>query len=220
MSKKYVSRYDTEKSWLVHGADYDEFDIPIIRTANVLPTALQSFSHRDRALNFERHIHFYEPDIDFVQLKNNPKVYVEKLRQFDGIISPDFSICPDYPYPRQLDNKYWNHALAYWLSTQGIPVIPNVRWGDERSYGFCFSGIEENSVVAIGTHGQMRAIVNRELFIKGLAKMVLKLTPHTIIVYGKAPADIFGKYEAAGIKIIHFPSETEQYYKKYRKVVA
>jgi hypothetical protein len=42
--------------------------------------------------------------------------------------------------------------------------------------------------------------------------MVSTLCPHTIIVYGKAPDDIFGIYEDAGIKIISFPSSTEQYF--------
>jgi len=37
--------------------------------------------------------------------------------------------------------------------------------------------------------------------------MVNQLQPHTIIVYGAAPDDIFGKYKEAGIRIIRFESE-------------
>lgn len=218
MKKNIIHNYDIEKSWLVRGANFDH-DIPIIETATDMPTALLPFSKCNRATNFSNWVHFYEPDDKFVRLKNNPLKYVGQLRRFGGIISPDFSICPDYPLPLQYSNKYWNHALAYWLSTQGIPVIPNVRWGDERSFDFCFNGIEKSSIVAVGTHGQMKDIVNKNLFINGLSIMVAKLSPHTIIVYGTAPDDVFRKYKDAGIRIIQFPSETEQYY-NHRKDVA
>ena len=218
MQKNIIHKYDIEKSWLVRGAKFDN-DIPIIDTATDMPTGLLPFSKRNSATDFSNWVHFYEPDYKFVQLLNNPLKYVGRLKRFGGIISPDFSICPDYPFPIQHMYKYWNHALAYWLSTQGIPVIPNVRWGDERSFDFCFNGIEKDSVVAVGTLGQMRNTLNRELFLQGLPVMIAKLSPHTIIVYGKAPDDVFGQYKDSGIKIIQFPSATEQFY-NHRKDVA
>lgn len=217
--KDAKSQYDIEKSWLVRGANFDKCDIPFIETATDMPPSLLPFSKRNSATDFSSWIHFYEQDYKFVQLLNNPKRYVARLKRFCGIISPDFSICPDYPWPLQIKNKYLNHALAYWLSTQGIPVIPNVRWGDEHSFDFCFSGIEKNSVVAVGTHGQLRRTDNKRLFSDGLPAMVATLSPHTIIVYGKAPDDVFGRYKKAGIRIVRFPSATEQYYIS-RKVVA
>jgi len=219
MTKNIDPQYDVEKSWLVRGARYDKYDIPFIETATDMPTSLLPFSHRNDATDFSHWIHFYEPDYKFIQLLSDPHKYIDRLKRFGGIVSPDFSICPDYPWPLQIKNKYWNHALAYWLSTKGIPVIPNVRWGDKYSFDFCFNGIEKNSVVAVGTHGQMKAAANRELFENGLPVMVSTLSPHTIVVYGKAPDDIFGRYKGAGIKIVQFPSATEQYY-NHRKVVA
>lgn len=219
MSKNLITNNDVEKSWLVCGAKFDKYDIPFIETAIDMPTSLLPFSSRDNATDFSHWIHFYEEDYKFTKLWNKTKDCVQCLRQFSGIISPDFSICPDYPLPIQSINKYRNHALAFWLSTQEIPVIPNVRWGDEHSFDFCFNGIEKNSIVAVGTHGQMKRSVNKKLFLDGLPVMISTLSPHTIIVYGKAPDDIFGKYKDAGIRIIKFPSETEQYYNR-RKVVA
>ena len=37
--------------------------------------------------------------------------------------------------------------------------------------------------------------------------MVSRFSPHTIIVYGAAPDDIFGQYAKRGIDIIPFESE-------------
>lgn len=212
MVKNISNRYDTEKSWLVFHAEYDKMDIPFIRTATGIPTSLQRFSGSKNPSEFSSWVHFYEPDYKFTQLWNNPQQYVSRLKKFEGIISPDFSICPDSPWPVQFYNKYRNHALAYWLSLQGVPVIPNVRWGNESSFEFCFRGIEKNSTVAIGTLGQLKKSGNRDLFLAGLPVMVATLSPHTIIVYGKAPNDIFGRYSASGINIIHFPSATERYH--------
>lgn len=218
MNKDSKHENDIEKSWLVRGAVYDDGDIPFIDTAVDIPTSLIPFSQRNVTFNFSQWIHFYEPDSKFVQLWNNPKKYLPELQKFDGVISPDFSICPDDPFYLQGNNKYINHAIAYWLSTKGIPVIPNVRWGDERSYKFCFNGIEKNSVVAVGSHGQLKKTNDKKVFLEGLPVMVSTLTPHTIIVYGKAPDDIFKTYRDKGINIIRFASATEQYYS--RKAVA
>jgi len=204
---------DITKSWLVRGASYDKADIPIIATANGLPSSLQSFSGRKKDNNFSQWIHFYEEDYKFSSLWNRPSIYVDDLKRYDGIISPDFSICPDYPMPLQMFNKYRNHAIAYWLSTQGIPVIPNVRWGDKLSYDFCFRGIEKNSVVAVGAHGQMKSSANRKLFVEGLPIMMSTLCPHTIIVYGTVCEEMWKRYETDGVMIIPFPSKTERFHK-------
>lgn len=149
MAKNISDRYDTEKSWLVCGAEFDKKDIPFIETATDIPTSLQRFSSRNNASDFSSWVHFYEPDHKFIQLWNNPKKYASQLIQFGGIISLDFSICPDHPWAIQYKNKYRNHALAYWLSLQGIPVIPNVRWGNENSYEFCFNGIEKTVLLLL-----------------------------------------------------------------------
>ena len=218
MKKMKSQKYDKEKSWLVRGAKFDEGDIPFIETAIDMPISVLPFSKRKSAADFSSWIHFYEADEKYSTLLHNPMQHVQQLRKFGGIISPDFSICPDYPLPIQNMNKYNNHALGYWLSTQGIPVIPNVRWGDRNSFSFCFKGIEKNSIVAVGTHGQLLRTDNRKLFTDGLPVMVATLSPHTIIVYGKAPDDIFAQYEDMGIKIIHFPSTTELYHNRRKDV--
>ena len=48
-----------------------------------------------------------------------------------------------------------------------------------------------------------------------LAQMVHKLSPETIIVYGRAPDSIFKTYKDMGIKVIAFESE----FSKSRKQV-
>ena len=119
------------------------------------------------------------------------------------------------PLVMQMWNTYRGRAIATWLQNNGIEVIPNVRFGDERTFSFCFDGVEENKTVAVGTHGCIKNKIDREYFIKGLEELVKQLSPKTIIVYGAAPDEIFKKYTDMGIDIIPFDSE----FSKSRKQV-
>ena len=119
------------------------------------------------------------------------------------------------PLVMQMWNTYRGRAIATWLQNNGIEVIPNVRFGDERTFSFCFDGVEENKTVAVGTHGCIKNKIDREYFIKGLEELVKQLSPKTIIVYGAAPDEIFKKYTDMGIDIIPFESE----FSKSRKQV-
>ena len=112
-------------------------------------------------------------------------------------------------------NTYRNRALAYWLQNNGIEVIPNVRFGDERTYSFCFDGIEENKTIAVGTHGCIKRKEDRIFFKVGLDRTVKRLSPKTIVVYGAAPDCIFKQYKDIGIEIVSF----ESLFSKSRKQV-
>ena len=107
----------------------------------------------------------------------------------------------------QLWNTYRGRALAHWLQENGIKVIPNVRFNDERTYDFCFDGIEKDKTVAVGTHGCIKRRADKAYFKAGLSELVKRLSPKNIIVYGAAPDEIFKEYKDSGINIIAFESE-------------
>lgn len=111
-------------------------------------------------------------------------------------------------------STYQGKAIGVWLQNKGVEVIPNVRFADERSYSFCFDGVEKRSTVAIGTYGCIKKLTDRAYFEKGLAEMVKRLQPQTIIVYGAAPGYMFGKYKTMGIRIIQFDSAFSAAHKK------
>ena len=160
---------------------------------------------------------FYEHDVKFERLWNNPKRYLARLKKFKGIISPDFSLYRNMPLVMQQWNTYRSRALAVWLQNNGIEVIPNVRFGDERTFSFCYDGIEENKTVAVGTHGCIKRKEDKIFFKIGLTRMVQRLSPKNIIVYGSAPDSIFKPYKDMGINIIVFESE---FSKSRRQVIA
>ena len=206
----FKKNYDVFNSFLVENAEYEGYiELPKIRTSNLLPEKLVTFSVAMSRTwkDYDCFVMFYEHDVRFERLWNTPRRYLDKLKKFKGIISPDFSLYRSMPLVMQQWNTYRGRALAHWLQENGIEIIPNVRFNDVRTYSFCFDGIEKGKTVAISTHGCIQHKEDRLYFKSGLAMLVKKLDPQTIIVYGQTPDDIFKEYIDKGIKIIPFASQ-------------
>ena len=132
--------------------------------------------------NKHKTIHFFIYDYKFDCIYENAEYSVEKIKQYYALCSPDFSLYTDMPILLQMHNTFKNRWCgAYWQSL-GLKVIPTISWSDERSFDFCFDGIEKGSVVAISTHGNKKC---KEDFMLGYTKMLEKLSPSAIICYGK-----------------------------------
>ena len=216
--EKFNKNYDVFHSFLVTDADYDGYiELPCIRTSGKLPNRVITFSKAmaRASKDYDYWVMFYEHDKNFERLWNNPKQYLNKLKKFNGIISPDFSLYRNMPLVMQEWNTYRGRALAFWFQKNGIEIIPNIRWNDERTYEFCFDSVEKNKTIAVGTYGCIKRKADREYFKKGLCELTKRLSPKNIVVYGAAPDDIFGKYKKDGINIIAFESE----FSKFRKPV-
>ncbi|MCT7738225.1 MAG: DUF4417 domain-containing protein, partial [Lactobacillus iners] len=115
---------------------YGKFEIPHIDDPKdiVVPSGLVPFSRRQRSRDKQDFVCFYEHDVKFREILTHTEDYVEELKQYPGVISPDCSLYIDAPLCVQIASIYLNRAVGYYLSKQGICVIPNIRWGDERTY--------------------------------------------------------------------------------------
>ncbi len=211
MSKKNNTRSgckDVFHSFLVKNATYDgDLEMPCINPVDAIPDKLIVFSKAVHSNDFNAFVHFFEDDVNFERIWNQPNKYLPILKRFDGIITPDFSLYRDMPLVMQEWNTYRSRAIGHWLQENDITVIPNIRFSDERSYSFCFDGISKGGTIAIGSHGCIKIKIERYYFEKGLYETVLKLEPKQIIVYGSAPNHIFGDYIKSGIEICQYNSD-------------
>ena len=146
---------------------------------------------------------------------NHAKRYLKEVEKFAGIISLDISIYTDLPLAEQISHSFKNKAFACFFQSNGINVIPNVRWGDKRSFEFCFDGIKPNGMYAISTYGCIKSKRERKMFKAGLKEMLKRLSPSMIIVHGKMPDCIFAEYKKE-YQFIRFDSWTERKYKENR----
>lgn len=152
--------------------------------------------------------HFYYDDYKFMSAWREPDKYLERLRQFKAVVAPDFSSYTDFPIVLQIMGAYRrNWTGAYWQAN-GIDIIPDVQWGNEETFKWCFEGIPKHATVAISSLG----VANQKdwngknemnMFKAGFDEMMKRLEPETILWYGN-------KIDGCEGNIIHIPSYYEE----------
>ena len=174
-----------------------KYGIPILRKQDIdfLPLKSISFSNTryDDRRNKKKMVHFFLHDYRFECVYDNAEILFEKLKQYDCLLTPDFSLYQDMPIVLQMYSVFKNRWCgAYWQS-MGKNVIPTISWSDERSFEFCFEGVEQESIVAVSTHGNRYA---KDDFMKGYNELLLKIKPCAIICYGKPFPEMQGNVVA------------------------
>ena len=134
MSKNIID--DGFNAELVSKAFFDGLlEIPIIEKPKeiIIPSGLIPFTQMKRSDTKSEAVHFYEHDKRFSEVLTCTKELLPELSKFSAVISPDCSLYRDMPLCLQIANTYMNRAVGHYLQSQGLYVIPNIRWGDERS---------------------------------------------------------------------------------------
>ena len=137
------------------------------------------------------------------------------MRHFEGAITPDFSICQDFPEPVKIYNIYRMRAYGYWLGKQGIAVINNCRWGTLETFNYVWDGLPSDDILCIGTvGGSPRKLIDRTRFEDGLQETVLRKSPKILLTYGSANYSCFEILRKKGIEIVSYPSRTARVFEK------
>lgn len=152
-------------------------------------------------------ISFYCCDPGFQPILNNPKNYVDKLKQYQCVIGLDASPYDNMPLVVQKSQIFLNLACTYYYGSKGIKIIPNVRLGDNRTLS-SFEAYPKHTLIAIGTHGFTKRLDNRAIFVEQVKTIVDELEPIGICVYGPASDEIFGYARLKGIPIYQYDSYT------------
>ena len=178
-----------------------EYDFPVIKQEKRIPRRMITFSKAVKEkTDFHQWVCFYEDDFLFERLWNQPTRYLATLQRFDGVITPDFSVYYDMPYSMQVWNIFRSRTIGAWLQQQGVRVIPNIRFGDQRSFACCCDGISRHGVIAIGSLGCLKTKDYREVFERGVLFVAEKLLPETIVFYGSEPK-CCGQLKEKGINV-------------------
>ena len=215
MSRLKLKNDDCYHPEYLKGAEFvGKYQMPNLMKQEILvPTQLLSFGKRNLSNDNSETIHFYMGDPTFNQVFKNPDKYLNQLKKFPSIIGTDKSLYFDMPLALQIANTYFNREFDYYARSQGFKVIPNVRWSDPRSFEYCFDGIPQNSIVAIGTHGCIKTYEEKYYFKIGLNEMLNKLHCHTVVVYGAMPHEVFDEFMNR-THFVHFESEFSKSRKK------
>ena len=63
-------------------------------------------------------------------------------------------------------------------------MIPTISWSCEESYGFCFEGVPEGSVIAVSTVGVKRNADARYYWRAGMSEAIKRTKPACVLLYG------------------------------------
>lgn len=191
--------------------DYDaertdgKYNIPMLEPVDHVPSKLQGFNYVLNKPDHSAGVHFFLDDYQFERVWKRPDFYIEKLADFDCVLTPDFSLYTDMPRAMQIWNTYRSRLIGQIMQSWDMKVIPTVSWSTPESYDFCFDGLPHNSTVAISTIGVKRNKEGFRLWQMGVTEMIKRITPSRIIVYG-------GKveYDYQGIEVVYFGNETTE----------
>lgn len=204
--RKPIHERDVFHLWMLADRYYaGRWEMPIVKASHAEPTGLVPFTlaMRHDCTAFDCHVHFHEDDYRFERLWRDPQRYVQRLKQFKGVIMPEYSTCIDFPKPLKMWNSYRNHLLAAWLQEQGIDVIPCAR--HQPGCPWLLDGIPRRSTIAICGRGLMKDPAERRRFLRDVRATVDRLDPTLIVYYGSKPQTAMAYPISLGIPVRAYP---------------
>lgn len=181
----------------------DKLGIPVIPKPHFAEEELQSIRmlgfnlvKQDNGLHRKRIVHFFLYDYNFEKIWKDPAPFIELLRPYRGVLTPDFSMYTEMPPAIQLYNTFRNRWCGAYLAQKGLRVVPTVNWGTEESFDFCFAGIEKGSVVAVSTymfHEHGNHADQKGIFLKGYRELLRRIEPEYVICYSEPFPEMEGK---------------------------
>jgi hypothetical protein len=182
--------FDTVHATEQFPTDGNPYDIPTVRRAPFSHAPDWLVPYRTRVKDpHNGGIHFFLDDYRFESVWGHPTKALRALLSCNMVVlTPDFSLFPDWPIAIQIWNTYRNRWTGAKWQSEGLRVIPTLSWSTPQSYAFAFAGVETRSLVAISTLGLRRN--NWNLFEPGYRAMIQQLQPSQILCYGRLKPEL------------------------------
>lgn len=180
------------------------YQLPELKAQNATPKDLISFNY---LLNSEPKedcaIHFYIDDYQFERVWNDPYKYIEKLKEYKCVLTPDFSLYMDMPMAMKIWNIYRSRLIGQIFQDKGLTVIPTLQWAEAETLDFAFNGIGQGGTVSVSTIGVKRDENAKKIWYNGMDEAIKQIKPKQILVYG---GDI-GYEFPEGIKVKYYDTK-------------
>lgn len=181
--------------------EYDEsrtqgfYNMPIIKRCNYIPENLIGFNYVKTVKETNVGVHFFIDDYQFERVWNSPQLIIERLKKFQCVFTPDWSLYMDMPMAMKIWNIYRSRLIGQMCQDAGMNVIPTLSWAEKETYQFCFDGLEQGGTVAVSTVGVMRDKKAKEIWVDGMKEAMTRLQPKQVILYGSEIDFDFGNAE-------------------------
>jgi len=181
------------------------YEMPVLKPCDVVPDDIISFNYMLTATNKDVGVHFYVDDYQFERIWNRPDMYMERLKEFQCVFTPDFSLYLDMPMAMKIWNVYRSRLIGQIMQRRGIEVIPTVSWAEPETFQFCFDGLPEEATLSVSTIGVKLDPDAMQIWKGGMDEMITRLRPKCILVYG-------GKveYDYGDILVVYYENVTTE----------
>lgn len=172
-----------------------ETEFPMVRPCHVIPKALVRFDKIRPESARNSFVSMFQHDLRLPGRPDTPPwrnidAQAKRLKGFDGVIAPDYSVLTDMDEPAQRWNVYRNRVMSCIFSELGYLVIPCVQWADLDSFSFCFSSLPQHSVLAVSSVGCLCGEMTSETFQLGYDQMCERLVPMAVVFSGHIPPGV------------------------------
>ena len=172
------------------------YDIPILEPVYELPEIDEwiGFNYVLSDTEPERKaVHFFIDDYQFTRLWNDPDKYVDKLKQYAAVATPDFSPYGDMPLALQIYNHYRKHWIGAFLQAHGVNVIPTIRAStDPRSFDWYLDGEPHGGIVLISSMWTHKEEL-KDIFLTEYKTMYETLKPCKVFCIRQSARGITGR---------------------------
>lgn len=200
---RYSTANDVMKEFLIYGAELTDMGFPMLPAVQTTPVGTIDFRsglNRSFKGHHGTNCNFYVDDEKFNSLWTNPDKYIGYLKLYQSVCGLDFSIDTRMPLVMQYWNKYRSMALNWYLTLNGITVIPNVNIIPYKGREWLLDGLPKRSTVCCSTNGRVRSKGAREEFCEGFYEMCERLEPTRVVVVGILPEELYSKVEIINFK--------------------
>lgn len=201
-----AERLRTDRAYnldLVNRYDCDGGGFPALGGADAAPRELIGFNYAkstDAKAKRGNGCHFFIDDYQFERVWANPAKYLDVLKPFGCVLTPDFSLYMDMPAPMQAWNRYRSQALGRYWQDNGLTVVPTLSWAQADSYTFCFEGVPRHSTVATSTVGVKGDADALAVWMGGMREAMRRVEPSRVLLYGGDVGFDFGDTEVVYYK--------------------
>lgn len=185
------------------------YQMPTIDGTDYIPSGLMGFNYALNSDDYQKGIHFYVDDYQFERIWNDPHKYINILRDFDCVLTPDFSLYLDMPMSMKVWNIFRSRLIGQMMQDEGLTVIPTVSWAEPETFAFAFDGLPEESVLSISTIGVKQSKEAFDIWTAGTKELIKRKKPSALLVYGGAVDFDYGK-----TKVFYFQNEVTERMKK------
>lgn len=186
--EKENARLATNKAYNLDHFDRERTDgryqMPTIEPVDYKPDDLVGFNYARTREDKNVGIHFFLDDYQFERIWNMPEKNLSIIREYDCMLTPDFSLYLDMPIAMKIWNVYRSRLIGQMAQDSGIIVIPTVQWAEPETFDFCFDGLPRKATLAISTIGVKTDPHALEIWQTGTKEMIKRLTPKRILIYG------------------------------------